>query len=393
MTLQPYQIFFPLSFFYGIYGISIWALFYLNIIPYPGFIHSYTMSQGFMASLAAGFLLTLVPRFTNKKPASAFEIFFVFLVQCFPILSLFKGIDMGEYIHFFMGGYYLYLILFFFRRRITHTLNTPVLFDLIPFAVLAGLIGSVMSICIHLQYLPPVYYYVTKILTYQVFPLLLVIAVCDRMISTIHGWNFNESQTNIFLLKVVPHKWARIIIFLTLVTSIVADCVQFHWLAHSMRTVACVWAAIVRWKIYKIPPIKNKILFSIWISSIGLLLGMVIAAVFPGLHINAFHMIFISGYSALLLTVASRVTLAHGGFEMELETKATSVMITAVFFLVAAAMRLFASFIPVNYYENLAIASVLWLIAALFWGFAFLPKILYPLYLRVKNGNQRPSNL
>ena len=71
---EPFRIFFPLGALLGVIGVSLWPLFYLGAIDYPGVAHSRMMIEGFMASFIFGFLGTAGPRITSAAPFSMAEV-------------------------------------------------------------------------------------------------------------------------------------------------------------------------------------------------------------------------------------------------------------------------------------------------------------------------------
>jgi uncharacterized protein involved in response to NO len=62
---EPYRLFFPLGVALAWFGIFHWLLHAVRVIPdYRPIFHAMTQVQGFLTCMAAGFLLTMIPRRT-----------------------------------------------------------------------------------------------------------------------------------------------------------------------------------------------------------------------------------------------------------------------------------------------------------------------------------------
>jgi uncharacterized protein involved in response to NO len=78
---------------------------------------------------------------------------------------------------------------------------------------------------------------------------------------------------------------------------------------------------------------------------------------------------FIGGFTLLILAVATRVTLSHGGHELARERRSWPLRIGLAAGLLALLARVGAPFSPDLYFEHLAWAGLLWIAGNLFWGF------------------------
>ena len=72
---EPFRIFFPAGALLGVFGVSLWPLFYFGAgIAYPNIAHARLMIEGFMASFIFGFLGTAGPRITSAPHFSLAEL-------------------------------------------------------------------------------------------------------------------------------------------------------------------------------------------------------------------------------------------------------------------------------------------------------------------------------
>src|SRR5262245_59030684 len=68
---DPYRIFFPIGIALGVFGVSIWPLYYYNFTQgYSGRAHALVQTNGFLYSFILGFLLTAIPKFTGTEAPS-----------------------------------------------------------------------------------------------------------------------------------------------------------------------------------------------------------------------------------------------------------------------------------------------------------------------------------
>ena len=111
-------------------------------------------------------------------------------------------------------------------------------------------------------------------------------------------------------------------------------------------------------------------------SAWSLILGTWAPALFPSFAIHGVHLAFMGGFGLMTLMIASRVTLAHGGYGLELEANSKAIAITGVLILFAAATRVTAILIPNSYLPHLAYAAMIWIIALGVWSWSFIPRML-----------------
>ena len=79
----------------------------------------------------------------------------------------------------------------------------------------------------------------------------------------------------------------------------------------------------------------------------------------------------------MTLTVATRVTLAHGGYDLVFETRSNALWISGALILTAALARVGAPFTGSGYSMHLLYAAVLWVLAIAVWSTVFLKRIFW----------------
>jgi uncharacterized protein involved in response to NO len=107
-----------------------------------------------------------------------------------------------------------------------------------------------------------------------------------------------------------------------------------------------------------------------------LISGLFLPVVLPGYPVASLHLTFIGGFSIIVFTVSTRVIIGHAG-ESHLFQKRLRFLIAALALLVVAMVtRVGADFIPPRRNSHLAYAAFIWLLAAIVWAWALVPKLL-----------------
>jgi uncharacterized protein involved in response to NO len=94
-----------------------------------------------------------------------------------------------------------------------------------------------------------------------------------------------------------------------------------------------------------------------------------LVAIAPRYRIDLLHVLFIGGFSLLILAVGTRVTLSHGGHGLASERSSWPLRIGVGTGLIAMLARVGAPFSGLTYFAHLAWAGILWIGGMLFWGF------------------------
>ncbi len=372
--IDPYQILFPLGLAHAIFGGSLWILFSLKLAPYPGPLHAHHMVDGFLLSFAAGFLLTAIPRFTGADRSSPTELM---IATALSVLSFFESRSIVAF------GMLLFLSTFFGRRIKKRTFSPPPHFLFLPIGLLLGLSGSALLSLVQFGFIDARCLTAARLFLYYGMMLSFLLGIGAKLISALLGWtappthrieplnSLNRPQ------KLSSNKWVipstQGAVFLS---SFAIELAVAPGVGRAIRASCATWIGIQNWKLYKKPQVQGKLPFWLWISAWFLISGLWIHALFPSLGIHAAHLIFISGFGLITMLVASRVTLAHGGYSLELESRSKIFATTSLLIILAALTRVTAAWTP-TYFQHLAYAGAVWVISILGWSAFFLPKILF----------------
>ena len=124
------------------------------------------------------------------------------------------------------------------------------------------------------------------------------------------------------------------------------------------------------------PPVTRTTLsWCVWTAHWLLISALWIVALVPKYRIDFLHAMFIGAFTLLILAVATRVVLSHGGHALAEERRSWPLRIGLATGFVAMLARLAAPFTPVSYFSHLAWASVFWIGGMLIWGIYLLRRI------------------
>ena len=90
------------------------------------------------------------------------------------------------------------------------------------------------------------------------------------------------------------------------------------------------------------------------------------------------HIVFITGFTLLTFTVATRVVLGHSGQSEKFAHPLKSIAIMAGLFILAMATRVSADWMPDVRMTHYAYASLAWVAAVAVWAIAILPGVRRP---------------
>lgn len=372
--LDPYQVLFPLGYAHAIVGAMTWVLFAFQKIQYPGAIHAHHMLDGFLLSFSAGFMLTAIPRFTGAPACSKTE------------LAIATGISLTSFFEsraIMALAMLIFLALFFAKRIRVRSFSPPPHFLFLPIGLLLGITGSAILSLVQTDRIDASFAAQGRLFLYYGTMLSFLLGIGAKLIAALLGWatppthrEAHEPRRTQGQMKrsnkwIVPSLQSALFVL-----SFALEAAHFVAVGRTLRALCATWIGIQNWKLYRLPLLKGKLSFWIWISAWSLVIGLWTHALFSSLDIHAAHLIFIGGFGLMSFLIASRVTLSHGGFSLDMESRSRVFAWMSVIILFAAATRLSAAWTP-SFFHHLAYAASLWVFALLIWGRTFLAKIVF----------------
>jgi len=169
-----------------------------------------------------------------------------------------------------------------------------------------------------------------------------------------------------------PHeRLPRRILYAALACSIVAalalEAAGHPLAAARVRAAAGSVALLWVWKLLRLPRTRDLFSYCLWTSGWMLLAGLWVPAVLPLRSLAGYHVLFIGGLTLLILGIATRVTVRHGGHPSAAEGRVLGIGVAAAVGL-ALLGRLGAEFLPGQALPWLGASATIWILAWVLWG-------------------------
>jgi uncharacterized protein involved in response to NO len=371
---EPYRIFFPLGIAIGVAGVAIWPLYYFAITSgYSGRAHAFIQIEGFVYSFVAGFLLTAIPRFTGTEaPGRAVQLVLAALILTgavsFDLLSERVG-------HLAFLAAHAIVVTLAARRFLHRRSPPPETFSLVGLGLLAGGIAAVLNAGIAWQVFDPALEVLGKRLLTEGMVLLLALGVGGFLGPRLTGFaalpNF-QSIGSPTREPALPRRVRGSPVFaaagLGILASVIAE-YGFQWKGMALLRAVLASTVIARTlRPWRLPVTRTTLAWCVWTAVLLLTVGVWASALAPTYRVDALHIVFLGGFTLLILAVGMRVTLSHGGHSLAAEKRSWVLRFGAATVLVAMLARLGAPFAPETYFQHLAIAALLWIAGLCAWG-------------------------
>jgi uncharacterized protein involved in response to NO len=380
---DPYRIFFPLGVLMGIAGVSIWPLYYWEVITwYNGRSHAFVQIDCFVYAFVVGFLWTAIPKFTGAHPplrATQYAVASLIVAQA-AAFEL-RQFSLGHVLFVVSHVIVIAVAARCFRQR-QHP--PPETFVLVGLGLLSGLIAAVVNAGIALEWIPPELDLMGRRLMTEGMVLLLVLGVGGFLGPRLLGFaqlpNF-QNIGNISGMAKPPLSmaWRGPLYALAGVVLLGSVILEYAWEFRFLAWVrAGIVTALVMWNLrpYRSPLTRTTLAWCVWAAHWLLVAASWLVAAMPKYQIDLLHVMFMGGFTLLILAVGTRVVLSHGGHPLTEEKRSWPLRIGLITGLVALSARVAAGFLPgSSYFGHLAWAAVLWIVGILIWGSFLLKRI------------------
>jgi uncharacterized protein involved in response to NO len=339
---------------------------------YSGRAHALAQTNGFLYAFIAGFLLTAVPRFTGTAPPSRFAQFFL-------AAMLVLSVGASELQAFGVGTAafvvaHLTLASILVRRFTRRKQNPPSTFVFIGLALFAGALGALLSCAVAWEIAPADLDLLGKRLLTEGMVMLLVLGVGGFLGPRLLG--FAElpkhptpgGPVDRPVLHSGPIERLWLAAGSAILGALVAEYVfGLTWM--SVLRAAIVTGVIVgTLRIWRLPLVRTTLSWCLWTANWLTVVSVWLIAFAPRYRVDFLHVLFVGGFSLLILAVGTRVTLSHGGHDLTQERRSWPLRIGLTLGLVAMLARVGAPFAPRAYFDHLMFAGLLWMAGMLCWG-------------------------
>ena len=371
--VEPYRVFFPQGIFFGLLGVGVWGAYDMGWIQtIPSWWHIDLQIQGFLSAFVFGFLFTAVPRFTMAQPMGRrlLQIGSCLLLAA-NLFTVFGFKALGRYTYV---GFFAFSLGFIVSRFLKRKQAPPEEFGLVGLGLLMGLIATLCraaSLSFFLE---------GETLGNRLFTegmmVLLVLGVGGKLFPLFFGLiqgNMDPSQA----LK--KRTWTSR--HLSVVALGIAYASTFY-LEYKLKVLSVFWiraivATVIAFnlsQIYRWPKTGGVLVRFLWVSAWAVLLSLWGTALHPEYRLPVLHVMFIAGFGLMILCIATRVTLGHGGYDKSLEKRSKSLAFGGVLLILAVLARSLAPLFPERYFAFLSLASWTWVVGLILWGAVFVPK-------------------
>ena len=371
---EPFRIFFPIGAFLGVLGVSLWPLYYFGwVSAYPSISHARLMVEGFMASFIIGFLGTAGPRITSAPHFTRVEVLLLVTLDLFAAGLHAGGSHRAGDLLFALCLAAFVVILG--KRFLQRADSPPPNFALVALGLLNGLIGAALLV-LYQDKLYAAPYRIGANLLEQGFVLLPILGVGPFLLTRL----LNLSRTDdLPESRALPPGWIpraafALTIGLTIDATFVGEAFGWPTVAGCLRA-----GAVLLYLVARMPWRGRSFLGNCLRCGLAaVVLGLAVGALGPQYRIGALHILFINGFSFIVLTVSIRVIFGHSGNAHLFQKRLPFFIVVGVFVFLAMISRYVADVAPNARTVHLVAAALLWIVAILIWMVKVMPKVTTP---------------
>jgi hypothetical protein len=380
---EPYRLLFPLGTLLAVAGMGIWIPYAIwpAAVGYPGQGHAALQIQGFLMSFIFGFLTTMLPKVLGVRPLGPVAYGLLPLCLIGSAVSALAGAPaLTQAFHLALLADFLVFVLSRFPRR---RAQPPPPFVFIAAAMLADLGGTVLRLGALLGFFGGPALRAAAALQYQAFPLLLIVGVGGFLLPKLFAQGPIDPRSLAARAPGLPGFRGQAALCLALLASYGIEIGGLYaaggeaWLriAYGLRTAVWAWFLWREIRLQKtpgkLPPYLRAARISLWVMGAGLAMP-----IFRPQYMLAWeHVIFLSGFMRLTLSIAARVLAAHAGRMEILGLHARQVRIYGMLIVLAMMTRIATEIWPGGRALHLAVAAALGLVALRMWARLFLPLV------------------
>lgn len=368
---EPFRIFFPVGLLLGAIGVSLWILYYAGITTlYPGVSHARLMIEGFVASFVIGFLGTAGPRLMETPHFSRAELLILLTLDLLAAGFHFGGANRAGDACF---GFCLSVFLFVLARRFVQRHDSPPPnFTLVALSLVNALAGTVV-LALFENEAYSVSYRLGAAFLQQGFPVLAILGVAAFILPLLLNLSAMDDLPRWHRLSTawIARAALPVAVGLTIDVTFVLEAFGLTNLGAWLRV-----AAIVVYLGTQMPWTGQSFLGNCLRAGLGtIVLGFATEALWPQLRIAALHVVFITGFAFVILTVAVRVILGHSGNAHLFTRRLPFHIVVAALIALAMFSRFTADLAPPARAIHLIAAAALWLVAIVVWAIRLVPKL------------------
>ena len=372
---EPFRIFFPLGLFLGVLGVALWPFYVCHAITfYPANAHVRLMIEGMMGSFIIGFLSTAGPRLLDAKPLRTPETSTLLILQiASAVLHLTQNQTRGDII-------FLVLLVSFLGMMGTRARSCedwpPPHFVLVLFGLFNAIAGIFLLIAAKSITNGAFANQLGALMLNEGFVLFPILGVGAFFFPKLLGGAMPE-PSDLQIAAVLWRKRAAIAALAGLIIWISFALEALGWMrtAAIIRGLTSAYYFIVPGRLFKKPSGPPFMAQCFRLGALFLIAGLLLPALLPTYRVANLHLTFIGGFTIILFTVSARVIIGHAGQRHLFEGRLRFLVVSLALLIIAMLARVTADFVLPERNTHLVYAALIWLLAAIVWGWTLLPKL------------------
>ncbi len=335
----------------------------------PFYWHGHEMLYGYALAVIAGFLLTAVKTWTNQPMPYGYKllaIFFpwvlaraLFLINGININAVTKVAAASDIIFWILTAFFIILPIYRVRQKRQMGIVAKLMLLFIGQVWFYSALFTQSNHGMHMSLLFGMYLIIGVVLTIgrRVMPMFI-----ERGIAA--GGEVQQQVKNSDLLD----RLSLLGFFAFMISDVFLTGDRWAVCVSGTAAVVIAISNLIRLKNWYLPGIWSKpLVWSLWLSFLGMVIGFFLFALVPFGIINhslAMHAVGISGIGLMTLAMMSRVSLGHTGRNIHQPPKTVTFIFISM--LIAWFARVLLGWLsPEYYFVSLAIAQAFWIIAFL----------------------------
>lgn len=332
---------------------------------YPGPLHGLVQMQGFEMAFATGFLMTAYPRLIESAGTRAWE------------LALALGLCLGGVVVLSVGAWHpgqvlflaltIHLWIYAGRRLPGRGDNPPPVFVFVAFGLASASVGGFL-----IAHPQPSLPGLGEALVFEGMLLGFILGAGSHLAPRLLYRDRSESPTAGPAARRQAIRFALVAVALYAAFPIGAG--VSGPLGYGLR--GAIVLGYLGWvlKLYRPPVTPTLHTWLLWLAFWCIPVGFLASAALPAHGAALRHITYAGGYGLMTLVIATRVVVAHCGFDVLWARTTAQVGVALAASALGAVIRVLSSAAGGWYWSAIAVAAGLWLVGSLWWAVVFVPK-------------------
>jgi uncharacterized protein involved in response to NO len=350
---------------------------------YSGRSHAFVQTDCFLYAFIAGFLWTAIPKFTGTPaPSRTIQYFLASLLVAQTIAFESQYFTAGHLLFIVAHATFISVVVRCFVKR-QHP--PPETFVFVGLGLFAGMTGAIINAGISLAWIGSAMDLLGKRLLTEGMVLLLVLGVGGFLGPRLLGFaelpNFQNLEKlsgkakppRTVILRREIYATAGFLLVLSVIGEYGLKLPNLAWLRAAIATLVI----LMNIRPWRKPLTRTTLAWCVWTAHWLLITALWLLVAVPKYRIDFLHVMFIGGFTLLILAVGTRVALSHGGHALTEEHRSWPLRIGLITGIIAMFARIGAPFTPNLYFAHLAWAGELWIVGVGIWGIYLLRRIIW----------------